>query len=123
MSNPYSINLGTVSYHGCLETNGLADGGAYAEARYAAGPPRKVDWTERGLRVTRLRLLGDPGPSFPYLDVSYCHGMIGDEHVEVMLPFNQLPRRGHKRAIVGYAKADKVFAHGLGILQNISILI
>ena len=82
---------------------------------------RTVDWTEPGLRVTRLRLLSDPG--FPAWDVSYCWGMIGDEFVEVRLPFDQLPKRGFRRAIVEYAKEDGVYARGLGILDNVSTLI
>ena len=82
---------------------------------------RNVPWTEPGLRITRLRLLSDAG--FPQWDVSYCHGHIGDEPVSVLLPFSHLPRRGMRRAIVKYAQADKVYAVGLGIFDNISTLI
>ena len=82
---------------------------------------REVDWTEPGLQVTRLRLLSDPG--FLMWDVSYCHGFIGAEPVNVLLPFSHLPKRGWKREIVKYAKADRVFARRLGILGNVSTLI
>jgi len=82
---------------------------------------RTVYWTTPGLKVTRLRLLSDPG--FPFWDVSYCHGILPDgEAVEVELPFYQLPKRGYKRAIVDCAKRDKVYAAGMGILTNISTL-
>lgn len=104
------------------EVNGLADGLAYHNARHAAGPVRRVDWTEPHLRVTRLRLLSDPG--FGWWDVSYCHGILAHtgENVDVELPFDQLPKRGFKREIVKWAKHDGVYAHGLGILSNISTL-
>lgn len=81
---------------------------------------RTVPWDTPGLRVHRLRLLSDPG--LPWWDVSYCHGNIGNEQVEVDLPFNQLPKRGMRAAIVKYAKRYNVFAKGLGILDNISTL-
>ena len=81
---------------------------------------RTVDWTVKGLYVTRLRLLSDPG--FPMWDVSYCHGIIGEEHVNVSLPFSQLPKRKAMHAIVEYAREAGVYAKGLGMLDNISML-
>lgn len=78
-----------------------------------------VPWTEPGLYITRLRLIGDHG----VLDVSYCHGRLKDGTlVRVELPFDQLPLRGARRAIVHYAKKDKVYANGLGVFDNLSIL-
>jgi hypothetical protein len=83
-----------------------------------AGAPL-VDWTEPGLYITRLRLIGDHG----ILDVSYCHGRLADGTlVRVELPFDQLPLRGARRVIVHHAKKDKVYATGLGIFDNLSIL-
>lgn len=79
---------------------------------------RTVDWTEKGLYVTRFRLLSDRG--CPFWDVSYCFGTINGEKVRVSLPFSQLPRRGTVRAIVEHAKRDGVYAHGLGIIENMS---
>ncbi|MGE0698017.1 MAG: hypothetical protein AB7O57_02880 [Hyphomicrobiaceae bacterium] len=102
------------------ERNGLADARAYHAERHAQQAIRRVCWTTPGLRVTRLRLLSDPG--FPAWDVSYCHGMIGSEHVDVDLPFDQLAKRGIARQIVNYAKQDGVHAKSLGILDCISTL-
>jgi hypothetical protein len=99
------------------ELNGLVNGPAYHAARRDA---RSVDWSTPGLRVTRLRLLSDPG--LPFWDVSYCHGYLNGLPVDVDLPFSQLPKRGFKRAIVAAAKAEGIYAHGLGILSNISTL-
>lgn len=104
--------------YGTKESNGLVNGPAYHEARAAAVT---VDWTTPGLKVTRLRLLSDPG--HPVWDVSYCHGELDGQPVDVQLPFSDLPKRGVAAAIIKHAKRDKVFAKGLGILDNISTLI
>ena len=81
-----------------------------------------VDWADGDLaRITRLRLLTEPG--FPALDVSYVWGVLNDgTKVLVQVPFDQLPRKGSHRAIVDYAKQDGVYARGLGIFHAISIL-
>lgn len=102
------------------EVGGLSDGRAY-HASIPCGA-RTVDWTEPHLRVTRLRLLSDPG--FPAWDVSYCHGWLCStgEIVRVELPFSQLPKRGMRAAIVKAAIRDNVYARGLGVLDNISTL-
>lgn len=105
--------------YGTKESNGLIDGPAYHAARND-GSGHPVDWTTPGLKVTRLRLLSDPG--HPEWDVSYCHGMLAGEHVDVQLPFSNLPKRGYLAEIIKHAKRDRVFAKGLGILDNISTL-
>ena len=99
------------------EVNGLVDGPAYHRERNCVGT---VPWNTKGLRVTRLRLLSDPG--LPWWDVSYCHGRLDGEDVDVELPFDQLPKFKMRTAIVNYAKKEGVFARGLGILDNISTL-
>ena len=79
-------------------------------------------WNDPDLkRIIRLRLLTDRG--FPFYDVSYCHGQLKDgNYVNIYLPFSQLPKRWYRKAIIDYAKRDKVFAKGLGIFDSISIL-
>lgn len=99
------------------ETNGLVNGVEYHDEFAGA---RTVDWTTKGLYVTRLRLLSDPG--FPAWDVSYVHGYIGKEPVRVQVPFLQLPKRGLRAAIVQAAIKDGIFAKRIGILDNISTL-
>lgn len=104
--------------YGARETNGLVNPDDFAEAR--AG--RTVDWTEPGLKVTRLRLLSDPG--FPVWDVSYCYGQLpSGEQVRVSLPFDQIPKGRVSGFIVDQAKRAGVYAKGLGILGAISTLI
>lgn len=111
----------TVPYrnvYGTHETNGLENGQSYHDIER-----RDVQWTEPGLRITRLRLVSDPG--FPVWDVSYCHGMLRDgTPVAVELPFSQVPK-GKKFAsfIVEWAKREGVYARGIGILDNISKLV
>jgi hypothetical protein len=103
----------TFEYAG--ETNPLPEG------FHDEGWTRTVDWSEKGLQVTRLRLISDLG--FPFWDVSYCFGMIGSEKVKVSLPFNQLSKFGWKGEIISYAKRQGIYAKGLGILDNVSTLI
>jgi len=105
--------------YGAQETAGLSDPMRYhSEVTHRIA--RTVYWTHPGLHITRLRLVSDPG--FPAWDVSYCHGRVGNEPVDVELPFSQLPKRGISRAIVAHAKRDNLYAKGLGILDNISTL-
>jgi hypothetical protein len=105
--------------YGTQETNGLTNGTEYHKAR-TNNHGGSVDWTTKGLKVTRLRLLSDPG--YPAWDVSYCHGELDGQDVDVILPFNQLPKKGMIAAILKHAQRAGVYAKGLGILSNISTL-
>ena len=99
--------------HGVFQTNPIVEGYHKIERK------RHVSWDHPDLRITRLRLLSDPG--YPTWDVSYCHGRIGDEEVKVMLPFSELPKRAMKSKIVQYARLDKVHAKAIGILEDYNI--
>lgn len=94
------------------EVNGLVNGISYHNERHSQdGGVKKVCWTTPGLEITRLRLLSDPG--FPVWDVSYCHGTLNGRHVDVQLPFSQLPKRGMKSALYKEAKDTGAFIKGL----------
>lgn len=94
------------------EVNGLVNGIAYHNSRYEQeGGVETVDWDVDGLEITRLRLLSDPG--FPFWDVSYCHGMLNGRHVNVRLPFSDLPKYKMKAALYKEAKATGKFIKGL----------
>lgn len=94
------------------EVNGLVNGIAYHNERHAQeGGVATVDWEVPGLEITRLRLLSDPG--FPVWDVSYCHGILNGRHVNVRLPFSQLPKRGMKAALYKEARETGKFIKGL----------
>lgn len=98
------------------EFNGLVDGSKYHAERHAQGHIETVSWSARGLRITRLRLLSDPG--FPAWDISYCHGMLDGLHVDVEFPFSQLPKRNFRKYIVDVAKKHKVYIKGTGIFDT-----
>jgi len=112
--------------YGAKETNGLEAGEqtAWLDAIQEGGN-QTVYWSDPQLKkVTRLRLLSDPG--FPFWDVSYCYGELKDGSAcRVSLPFHQLPKGkgGINRAIIDAAKRDGVYAKGLGIFEVISTLI
>jgi hypothetical protein len=98
--------------YGTQETSGLVNGLAYHRDRHTQdGGVDRVKWTEEGLTITRLRLLSDPG--FPAWDVSYCHGILDGRHVDVELPFSQLPKFGYKKALYKEAKKTGKFIKGL----------
>lgn len=100
--------------------SGVHPGGdAYRENLFRKGI--RLDWTDKRLaRITRLRLISDPWP-YPTWDFSYCFGEDVDGNpCRVILPFNTLPKRGMRQAILEYAKEDGVYAKGLGIFDNIS---
>lgn len=114
-----SINtLPPRSIYGTQEINGLANPKDY----HKADRTLRVSWNDNRLaKITRLRLLSDPG--FPVWDVSYCHGVLKDgTEVTVELPFDQLPKRGMNAEIIKYAKEDNVFAKGIGVFNAISTL-
>lgn len=78
----------------------------------------------QGGRITRIRMIGGdyiPGRGKCY-DVSYVHGMIGDKTVRISLNYldnwNLIPRRNIKKAMIDWAKAEGVFAKGLGMLDD-----
>jgi hypothetical protein len=104
------------------EVNGLVNGFIYHDERHSQeGGIETVDWIAPGLTITRLRLLSDPG--FPLWDVSYCHGILNGRHVNVRLPFSQLPKYGKggvRAALYTEAKATGKFIKGL--FESISTL-
>lgn len=104
------------------ETNPLTVSGKNLHDHLKTFSDEPVSWDDDRLdRVTRLRLISDPG--FPFWDVSYAWGVLEDgTRVHVLLPFSQLPKGRVSRAIVEHAKRDGVYAKGLGILENISTL-
>jgi len=101
------------------ETNGLINPTAY-HANVTERITRTVCWTTPGLRIARLRLLGERFAN--QLDVSYCHGFIGDEPVNVDLPFHALPRHAYKTQIVEHAKRDRINAKRIGVFDALSVL-
>lgn len=109
--------------YGAVETNGLEAGEQEAWLQSISdGGNQRIYWSDPQLaRITRLRLLTDPG--FPLWDVSYCYGQLKDgTDVRVDLPFHQLRKGKVNAEIIEWAKRDRVFAKGLGIFDAISTL-
>ncbi len=113
--------------YGVQETNSLSDAGFESVGEWTDYlkrlEPEPMDWSDPQLeKIVRLRLLGDVG--CPWWDVSYCMGVTKDgKDVRVRLPFDSLPRKNTRRAIIEHAKRDGVYANGLGILSAISTLV
>ena len=103
--------------HGTHESNGLVNGLAYHKERQSIGT---YLWNHPGIKITRLRLVSDPG--FPVWDVSYCHGQVFTngvwEDVDVCLPFSQIPKYNLKGFILEWARKERVYAKGTGILDD-----
>jgi hypothetical protein len=104
--------------YGAKETNPLVGDHPKREARVALNDPR-LD------RITRLRLISDPG--LPWWDVSYCYGLLKDgTWADVVLPECDL-RRGPgapslSSQLVAIAKSQGVYARGIGLLDSVSTL-
>lgn len=68
-------------------------------------------------RITRLRLLTEPG--YPYFDVSYVYGVLKDgTHVRLSGAPSHLGRKTIKRDLIAWAKEEKAYAKGLGLLDD-----
>ena len=93
-------------------------------ADYHASVDRSLgrDWTlpevqAAGGRISRLRLLSDPG--FPFWDVSYMHATLPDGRlVRVYASFGQLPKRNPFGAIIADARREGYNAKRLGLLDR-----
>lgn len=86
-------------------------------ARFASAP--RVDWTARGLKIVRLRLLGER--FHPFWDISYCWGELNGHPVQVTLPFTALPRtKGY--GLVEELNRANLSGKRLGIWDAISTL-
>ena len=77
-----------------------------------------VRWTDP--RLDKITLL-DLQLILDAWQVTQCVGRLKTgERVMVSVPFISLPRYGLRRAIIKYAKKDKVYAKGLGIFDAIN---
>lgn len=68
-------------------------------------------------RITRLRLLTEPG--YPYFDISYVYGVLKDgRHCRIDRTPGNLGRKTIKRDLIAWAKEEGAFAKGLGLLDD-----
>jgi hypothetical protein len=94
------------------------DSAGIAELMESVDHRETVQWNDHELaRVLRLRLIGC-SREYPFWDVSYCYGELrSGKRVRVELPTYQLNRQW-KAHLIELAKRDRVFAKGLGILDE-----
>jgi hypothetical protein len=114
------------SQYGVQESNPLPDGGhdwsLFEQDVYSLNRLQA-----EGGKVVRLRMLTEAG--FPFLDISYCHGRLPNGRmVHINITCGQ-PRKGRNSEpymsdLIAWAKAEGVYAKGLGLLDpgNWSIL-
>jgi hypothetical protein len=68
-------------------------------------------------RITRLRLLTEPG--YPYFDISYVYGVLKDgRHCRIDGAPMHLGRKTLKRDLIAWAKEEGAYAKGLGLLDD-----
>jgi hypothetical protein len=114
--------------YGAHETNGLLNGSEYHAAVDYSVQYTLKDVAEAGGKVTRLRLLTEVWPGAGRrCDVSYCHATLGNGKtvpVQVGGNVSGVFLRDLKKALIDWAREEKVFAKGLGLLDegNWSIL-
>jgi hypothetical protein len=102
--------------YGVLESNPINDDIRATRDAIDYDNPVWLDDT-RLARITRLRLVSDPG--FPMWDLSYCYGELKDgTPVYVNLPQHQFSKRNLKGDLIAMCKELKVYAKGLGLLDD-----
>lgn len=68
-------------------------------------------------RITRLRLLTEPG--YPYFDISYVYGVLKDgRHCRIDGAPMHLRRKMVKADLIAWAKEEGAYAKGLGLLDD-----
>lgn len=105
--------------YGYVNTNPLTDDMQATRERIDHGHPYELS-DPALVKITRLRLLGDPGPyAFPFFDVSYCYGELADgTPVRVNLPQWQFPKRGVRGHIIAMCREAGRYGKGLGITDD-----
>jgi|SRR5262245_58699705 len=99
--------------YGAIETNPITD--EHKRIREAANETVELS-DPRLARITRLRLVTDPG--FPMWDVSYCYGRLKDgKDVRVRLPLHQFPRRSLNRDLIDMCQRAGVYGKALGLFD------
>ena len=107
--------------YGATETNGLLDGTAYHEAVDYSRPYSLSEVAAAGGKISRVRLLTEVWPGRGRIaDVSYIHATLpGGKTVPVQIGVDNLtPLREMKGAFIAWAAREKVFAKGIGLLDE-----
>lgn len=113
------------SLYGAHESNGLVNGNDYhAQVEQSRFSLKEV--ADAGGKITRLRVLTERTFGGTFCDISYVHATLPDgKIVTVDCPVSNLtPRVKLTGELIAWAKAQGVFAKGIGLLDkgNWSIL-
>jgi hypothetical protein len=108
--------------YGAVSTNDLVNGAEYhGQVDYSARMTLK-QVSEAGGKVTRVRVLTEMVPmAGRFCDISYVHATLPDgKTVDVcnVGVNNMVPMRALKGELIKWAKAEGVFAKGLGLLDE-----
>ena len=102
-------------FYGVQETNGIPDDYSFDREEVTLS-----ELAARGGKITRVRLLTERWPSGRMCDISYIHGVLADGtavriretyHCGGLL-------RTLKKQFIEWAKEEKVYAKGLGLLDE-----
>ena len=123
---PTYRNAERAASYGVHETNPLPDGG-HDWSQFEEGTWSLRQLQDDGGKVCRLRLLTEAG--YPYLDISYVHGVLPNGRMVHVQPVRSslVKAKGSvpsRRDLVQWAKEERVYARGIGLLDegNWSIL-
>lgn len=107
------------------ETNGLVDPNGYYNREWATDMTL-AELSAAGGRVTRVRWLTEATPFGRFCDLSYVHGTLADGtpvRIRITAPQSMLVAYSkRKSALIEWAKVEGVYAKGLGLLDNESVL-
>lgn len=109
------------NHYGATESNGLVNPKEYHETVDYSVTYSLKDFADAGGRITRLRLLTEYVPHLRtrMVDVSYCHGILPDgKIVPVGVYLHAATTRTLKGDLIALAKAEGVFAKGIGLLNE-----
>lgn len=68
-------------------------------------------------RITRLRMLTERG--YPFMDISYCYGVLKDgTPVRVQVTAGGIRRGRIKADLIAWARSEGAYAKGLGLLDE-----
>lgn len=106
------------------ETNGLINGAEYHEAVDYSRQYTLAEVKAEGGKITRVRLLTERWPSGRMADVSYIHATLANgKTVPVYVGVDNLtPLHQMKGKMIEWAKREGVYAKGLGLLDNWSVM-
>lgn len=108
------------STYGTRETNPLPDGG-HDWDNFEQDAITLHELARRGGRISRLRMLTEPGT--PFLDVSYCHGILPNGRNVRLNVAPPMLRKGrgsepYMSDMIAWAKDEGVHGKSIGMLDR-----